>query len=91
MGFIGKAFKKAARAVKKVAGGILGTDDDSIAPEVTVEQPAPAVDQPLQAVEAVELGSDESNLKRKKRGKSSLKIDRGGSNVSSSSKGINIV
>ena len=82
MGFIGKA-------VKKVAGSILGTEDR--AQEVKVEQPAPAIDQPLQAVEAVELGSDESNLKRKKRGKSSLKIDRGGSNVSSSSKGINIV
>lgn len=77
------------RAVKKVAGKLLGTEDR--ATEVKVEQPAPAIDQPLQEVEPVELGSDESNLKRKKRGKSSLKIDRGGSNVSSSSKGINIV
>ena len=83
------------RAVKKVVGGILGTEDR--AQEVKVVQPAPApapapaIDQPLQAVEPVELGSDESNLKRKKRGKSSLKIDRGGSNGSSSSSGTNIV
>lgn len=76
-------------SVGKFFGKILGTD--SKPQEVKVEQPAPAIDQPLQAVEAIELGSDESNLKRKKRGKSSLKIDRGGSNVSSSSKGINIV
>lgn len=82
MGFIGKA-------VKKVVNPILGTEDRE--QEVKLEQPAPAIDQPLQAVEDVELGSDESNLKRKKRGKSSLKIDRGGSNVSSSSKGVNIV
>lgn len=82
MGFIGRAFKK-------VVGKLLGAD--SSPQEVKVEQPAPAIDQPLQEVETVELGSDESNLKRKKRGKSSLKINREGSNVSSSSKGINIV
>lgn len=58
---------------------------------VQVQQPAPAVEQPLQEVESVEMGSDESNLKRKKRGKSSLKIDRGTSNVASSSSGVNIV
>lgn len=79
MGSIGKVFNK-----------LLGVKD---APkqEVKIEQPAPAVEQQTQEVESVELGSDESNLKRKKRGKSSLKIDRGTSNVASSSSGTNIV
>lgn len=79
MGSIGRAFNK-----------LLGVKD---APnqEVKIEQPAPAVEQKTQEVESVEMGSDESNLKRKKRGKSSLKIDRGTSNVASSSSGTNIV
>lgn len=78
MGFVGKT-------LKKVFG--LGSQPT----QVNIEKEAPAVDQPLQEVESVEMGSDESNLKRKKRGKSSLKIDRGTSNVASSSGGVNIV
>lgn len=78
MGFVGKA-------LNKVFG--LGSQPT----KVNIEKEAPAVDQPLQEVESVEMGSDESNLKRKKRGKSSLKIDRGTSNVASSSGGVNIV
>lgn len=83
MGSVTRAFKK---VVKKVLG--LGSTPSQA---VQVQQTAPAVEQPLQEVEGVEMGSDESNLKRKKRGKSSLKIDRGTSNVASSSSGVNIV
>lgn len=79
MGAVGRAFNK-----------LLGVKDIPNQ-EVKIEQPAPAVEQKTQEVESVEMGSDESNLKRKKRGKSSLKIDRGTSNVASSSSGTNIV
>ena len=78
MGFVGKTLKK-----------VFGLSSQPA--QVNIEKEAPAVDQPLQEVESVEMGSDESNLKRKKRGKSSLKIDKGTSNVASSSGGVNIV
>lgn len=76
---------------KKLFKSLIGLDDVDNDPvinnPVKIENPAPAIENPTKEVEAPVLGSATAN-KKKKRGRSSLKIDRTPS--SSSGTGLNI-
>ena len=73
MGAIGKVFNK-----------IFGANS---VPNVDVKQAAPKLDEPPQEVTSPELGGQSQESIKKRRGKSSLKIDSG---VTRSNAGLNV-
>lgn len=68
-------------AVKKVLFG------STKVPNVEVKQSAPQLDEPVKQVESPELGGTSSEYQKRKRGKSSLKIN---TTSSSSSRGVGL-
>ena len=75
MGAIGRLFNK-----------IFGATSVSV-PNVNVKQAAPKLDEPPQEVKSPELGGQSQESIKKRRGKSSLKIDSG---VTRSNAGLNV-
>jgi hypothetical protein len=73
--------------VKKVAK-VFGIDREE-APDVKIEQAAPAIDTPPEEPKEVDIGTQTTSERRKRRGKSGLRIDlssaaggsRGGLNI----------
>ena len=76
--------------VKSIAK-VFGIGGSSRAPEVKVEQAAPVIDNPVQEPAEVEVGTfdTETAEKRKRKGKSSLRIDLS-SSAGGSRGGLNI-
>lgn len=72
------------KSVAKVFG--IGSSD---APDVKVEQAAPAIDQPIEEPQEVEVGTQTTPEQRRRRGKSGLRIDLS-SSAGGSRGGLNI-
>lgn len=82
MGSVKKAFKK---VVGVFTGG------SSSAPRVEVEAPAPEVETPEEDTPEVELGAQENEERRRRKGKRGLRIDLAASSTGGSRGGLNIV
>lgn len=77
-------------SVKKVFKKILG-GDSAEAPNIKVEAPAPEVGNPEETTPEVELGAQETEEQRRRKGKRGLRIDLAASSTGGSRGGLNIV